>query len=86
MSKSVFIVESAAKEASIRDQWNEELITLIVDSAPIKISPRQKDTDNTKATFSFTPLPSSREFIDKLLSLTNNDIYLAFDANELGVY
>ncbi len=86
MSKPVFIVESASKEASIRDQWDEELITLIVDSVPIKISPQPNDTDNTKATFSFTPLPSSQEFIDKLLSLANNDIYLAFDANQRGEY
>jgi DNA topoisomerase-1 len=84
--KPVFIVESASKEASIRDQWDKELITLIVDSPPIKISPQPNGKDTTKATFSFTPLPSSREFIDKLLSIVNNDIYLAFDANQRGEY
>ncbi|MFH1673298.1 MAG: DNA topoisomerase [Pseudomonadota bacterium] len=86
MSKPVFVVESASKEASIRDQWDKELITLIVDSPPIKISPQPNGKDTTKAMFSFTPLPSSREFIDKLLSNVHNDIYFAFDANQRGEY
>ncbi|MBW2646827.1 MAG: type IA DNA topoisomerase, partial [Deltaproteobacteria bacterium] len=86
MSTPVFVVESASKEASIRDQWDKELITLIVDSIPIQIAPQPNGKDNTKAMFSFTPLPSSREIIDKLLSLVNNDIYLAFDANQRGEY
>ncbi len=86
MSKPVLIVESASKEASIHDQWNEELITLIVDSIPIKVSPQPDSKDKTKVEFSFTPFPSSQKFIDDLLSLLDRDIYLAFDNNERGEY
>jgi DNA topoisomerase IA/ssDNA-binding Zn-finger/Zn-ribbon topoisomerase 1 len=83
---SLMIVESEAKAKAVTDQTGGRHETLVVRSAPMKIShvPHAEALHTGEAGFQFVPAEGERDFVRTLLTNLHRDICLALDSDTRG--
>ncbi|MFZ5776433.1 MAG: DNA topoisomerase [Thermodesulfobacteriota bacterium] len=88
MSKRVVVVESPEKAMTLAAQFDGEVETLVVETAPARATliPAKEPLRRGAARFTFAADTGTEGFLDQLRARQGQDIYLALDGDWRGEY